>query len=116
MTNGGNGLFADIARIEKQADEILGAARTRADDIRKKTEADVVELAEQTDRKIEQARAKLAEDYQVKTDRALTHIDVEFLKDEESLETTRENRLDELVGWTASQILDRVVRPSTDGD
>ena len=116
MTDGDNALFAEIERIEKQADEILDAARAAADGIRRKSEADVAELAERTDREIEQARAKLAEDYQAKTDRALTHIDVEFLKDEEALETIREKNFDELVGWTASRILERVLRPSADGD
>ena len=45
MTDGDNALFAEIERIEKQADEILDAARAAADGIRRKSEADVAELA-----------------------------------------------------------------------
>ena len=109
-------IFGEIARIEKQADEILEKARADAEGIRQQATSKVGELAAETDRQIEQAEAELADEYKTKTGQALTQIDVEFLKEEENLETIHERRFDELAGWTAARILERQLGPKTNGD
>ena len=109
MSDHDESLFADIQRIEQQADALLAEARSKADELAKKTGEDIKALAADTDAEIEKTNAALAEDYRAKTEQALSQIDVEFLKKEEALETARERRFDELVGWAASHISEQLL-------
>lgn len=97
-------VFDEIERIERQADELLEAARSEAAETAEKSQDEVKKLAAETGRQIEQADNQLAEEHKTRIEQALSQIDVEFLKAEETLETGREKRFDELVAWTASQI------------
>jgi len=112
-----NGVFGEITRIERDADAILQAARAKAAGIRKQCDADRAALAEQTDREVEHQTAELADEYKSRTEQTLTRIDVEFLKQQETLEGIRQERFDELAGWAAARIRERQQTPSsTDGD
>ena len=97
-------LFTEITRIEKQADEIIESARAEARQTVENARQEAMRLAEKTDREIEQARKELADEHEKKTGQALTQIDVEFLKDEEALDSVREDHFDELVEWAATRL------------
>ncbi len=107
MSDDTEGIFAEVRRIEEEAEQLLAQARSDAADAARRAEDDVRQLAAETDGAIEKANADLAAEYQSRTEQALSHIDVEFLKQEETLETVREKRFDELVNWTASRITER---------
>ena len=107
MGDGNTNLFAEVERIERQADELVEKARAEADEIKTKSAEEVKQLAADTDRRIEESNDWLAEEYKALTDQTLTQIDVEFLKDEEALETAREKQFDELVAWTAARLTEQ---------
>ncbi|MFH1732607.1 MAG: hypothetical protein ABIF82_13295 [Planctomycetota bacterium] len=108
MTDNGKGVFDEIERIERQADELLEKAKADAADVTKKSGDEIKQLAADTDREIEQANAKLDEEHKARIEQALTEIDADFLREEEALETVCEERLDELVAWTAGRITERL--------
>ena len=116
MADPGQGIFDEVARIEKQADEVLGQAQARARQVSRQAKADVSEIVKAADRDIEQAQARLADQYKARTDQALTQIDVEFLKQHETLDTLREGGLSGLVAWTAEQLSEHLAPQNTDGD
>lgn len=109
MAGNDKNIFAEIERIEKQADELLEKAKADADEITKKSGDEIERLAADTDREIEQANAKLDEEHKARTEQALMQIDVDFLREEEALETVCEERLNELVAWTADRITERLM-------
>lgn len=111
MADDDKGLFAEINRIEQQADDLLEKARTEAAAITSQSEDEVKQLAEETDRQIEQANTQLAKEHETRTEQALSHIDIEFLKQEEALETVREKRFEELVAWTADRVTEQQMAP-----
>jgi len=116
MADPGRGIFDDVARIEKQADQVLAQAQVRARDLTRGAEAQVAEIVKTTDQDIEQARARLADEYKTHTEQTLTRIDAEFLKQDEALDTLREGGLSGLVAWTAEQLSARLASQNTDGD
>ena len=97
-------VFDEIERIEQQADELLDAARTETAQAAETSKGEIKQLADKTDQLIEQSNNKLAAEHKTRTVQAQSQINVEFLKAEETLETGREERFDELVAWTASRI------------
>ncbi len=109
MADNGNSVFAGIERIERQADELLEKAKADAAAVTTKSGDEIERIAADTGREIEQANAKLDEEHKARTEQALRQIDVDFLKDEEALETVCEERLDELVAWTADRITERLM-------
>ncbi len=111
MADNDKGLFAEISRIEQQADDLLEKARTEAAAITSQSEDEVKQLAEETDRQIEQADTELAKEHEARTEQDLSHIDVEFLKQEEALETVCEKRFEELVAWTTARVTERQMAP-----
>ena len=104
-------IFGDIARIEKQADEIIAKAKRKAAQIRRDSAESIACLNAETDESIKQTRAQLAEEYEAGTQQALNQINVAFLKDEDDLECVRGERFDKLVAWTAEQIARRQAAP-----
>lgn len=109
MADNDKSIFTEIERIEKQADELLEKAEAGAAELRKKSGDEIERLDADTAREIEQADAKLGEEHKARTEQALTQIDVDFLREEEALETVCEERLDELVAWTADRITERLM-------
>ena len=108
MADNDKSVFAGIERIERQADELLEKAKADAAEVAKKAGDEIKQLAADTAREIEQADAKLGEEHKARTEQALTQIDVDFLREEEALETVCEERLGELVAWTADRITERL--------
>jgi len=109
MADNDKSIFSEIQRIEKQADELLEKAKAGAAELTKKSGGEIERLAADTAREIEQANATLDEEHKARTEQALTQIDVNFLREEEALETVCEERLDELVAWTADRITERLM-------
>ena len=109
MADDRKNVFEEIERIERQADELLEAARAEAAETAEKSQDEIKQLAAETDRQIEQTNDRLAAEHKTHTEQALSQIDVEFLKAEEALETGREKRFDELVAWTASRITQQLM-------
>jgi F0F1-type ATP synthase membrane subunit b/b' len=105
-----------IARIEQQADELASQAQAEAAELRKQARRDIAELVKATDREIEEAQAKLAKEYQAKTEQALTQIDVDFMKERELLQQIRDKKMDALIAWAASRIGDQLGTPESNGD
>jgi len=116
VSNDGTSLFSEITRIERKADEILEEARREAEQIRHAAREQVDELGRATDREVDAAEAKLAEEYKAKTKQALTQVEVEFLGEEEQLETVRERRFDELVEWALDKVRKRQLGAEAHGD
>ena len=111
MADDDKGLFAEINRIEQQADALLEKARTEAAEITGKSEDEVKLLTEETGRQIERADTELAKEHETRTELALSKIDVEFLKQEEALETVCEKRFEEFVAWTAARVTEQQMAP-----
>ncbi len=97
-------VFDEIERIEQQADELLDAARAEATQTAETSQDEIKQLADETDSQIAQSNDKLAAEHKTRTEQALSQIDIEFLKAEETLETGRAKQFDELIAWTASRI------------
>ncbi len=109
-------ILRHIAKIEKQADEILENASAQAEKIRQEAESEAARLARKTKSEIEQAKTKLAKDYKGKTEQALRQIEAQFAKEKKSLAERRDRHFHELVEWTASRIRERQAELNTNGD
>ena len=97
-------IFDEVARIERQADEVLAAARARVKELRREAERQAAEAAGETERRIAQVEAELARQYKTETDQALREIEGRFRQEQEGLEGIRKGRAEEVVAWIASRI------------
>ena len=104
MTTEDQNIFDEVARIERQADELLAGARTGAKEVHREAQRQAVELAGETGRRIGEVEAQLADQYKTETDQALREIQARFRKEREGLEGIRKDRLEEVVAWIDSRI------------
>ena len=109
-------LFNEVARIEQRADDTLSGARAEANRLRDKAKREADELAAKADSKIEQTRIRLSAEYKTKTEQALTQARVDFQKEDDGLESVRQDRTDELVEWAAARIHQHLNPPAPHGD
>lgn len=100
-------IFAEVRRIEGEAERILAEARTERDDILKEAEAEAEAYREQSARKLEADQAHLHEQHERTLFNERAGIEKDFETRRDRLNRTAEHRIHELADWTADRFLEQ---------
>lgn len=100
-------IFAEVRRIEEEAERILTEARAERDEILKKAEAEAAAYREQSAGKLEAGQARLREQHEQALLEERLRVEKDFETRRDRLNHTAENRTDELADWVVSRFLEQ---------
>ncbi|HUW58388.1 MAG TPA: hypothetical protein VMZ92_17255 [Planctomycetota bacterium] len=101
------GIFAEVKRIEEEAEEVLAEARRRRDDLLQKADTEAVDCRKASARKLEAEKTRLHEQHERELFEARLRIEEDFEARKDRLNRTAETRTDDLADHVAGRFLER---------
>ena len=100
------GIFAEVKRIEEEAEGVLSEARTGRDAVLEKARSAADECRQASARKLEAEQARLREQHERELFDERVRIEGDFEQRKDRLNRTLESRTDPLADWVAARFLE----------
>ena len=102
----GKDIFAEVTRIENEAERILAQARTDRDAILKKAEADAVACREEAERSLADESRRLRAEHERRLAADQAALEEDFKNRKARLEDVSLRRTDPLADWIVRRFLE----------